>query len=189
MSSGPDLNSPPASQLLLNNLGLLNTAHALKCICRDLTVLRCGIREKLMTNKPLTVIMNGTVLIISRMKEIWKICSKIFPWNKTISKTITQIIWKTGNVWALLMENTHSFISKAQLAITDSRYAVSVTLYYYCTQSWMCGWFESLLQFTPRAEYFLLIITQEELKKCTIKETRTLLHSRGWLRVSTLKTR
>lgn len=29
----------------------------------------------------LTVIMNGTVLIISNMKDIWKICSQMFPWK------------------------------------------------------------------------------------------------------------
>lgn len=28
---------------------------------------------------PLTVIINGTVLIISNMKDIWNICSQMFP--------------------------------------------------------------------------------------------------------------
>lgn len=30
-------------------------------------------------NELLTVIINGTVLIISNMKDIWKICSQMFP--------------------------------------------------------------------------------------------------------------
>lgn len=30
----------------------------------------------------LTVIINGTVLIISNMKDIWKNCSQMFPWKE-----------------------------------------------------------------------------------------------------------
>lgn len=36
---------------------------------------------RLMRCQLLTVIMNGTVLIISNMKDIWKICSQMFPWK------------------------------------------------------------------------------------------------------------
>lgn len=40
-----------------------------------------AVEKETLAAEILTVTINGTVLIISSIKDTWKICSQMFPWS------------------------------------------------------------------------------------------------------------